>query len=451
MLKNLQRLFDSFRQYQDQLCVGDSQGGQDYASLIKKCTNWEQVLQEKSVPKGAVVALRADYSIQAISLLLMLYQRSCIVALIPPAVTDLSNYLQDGQAEFLIDFVDPMASQEQPIWQMLERKANHPLIASLRNAGEPGFIIFSSGSTGHPKAILHSVENFLAKFDQIGKSFRTLAFLLFDHIAGQDTLLYTLCSGGALVLPDNRNPETICRLIEQHKVEVLPASPTFLNLLCLSHAFERYDLSSLKIITYGSEPMSQSVLGRVQKAFPNVRLIQKYGTSEFGSPRSRSRDDGSLWIQLKQDEIQAKVVDDILWVKTKSAMIGYLNADSPFKDGWYCTGDRVEQDGDWIHILGRKSDLINVGGEKVFPQEVESVILEMEDVADCIVRGESHPLIGQMVVAEIEVHGQQDDFKVLEKSIRKHCRKRLEAYKVPVKVYLATVPLASERHKKQRL
>ena len=450
MLKHLQRLFDGFGRYEDRLCLADEQGELNYAALTEAYQEWIIDLKQRSIPRGAVVALRTDYSIHAISLLLALYQRDCIVALIPPAVADLSVYLEDGQAEFLIDFVAPAASAKQPLWQSLTTKASHPLISRLRETGEPGFIIYSSGSTGHPKAILHSVENFLAKFDQIGKDFRTLAFLLFDHIAGQDTLLYTLASGGALVLTGNRNPDTICRLVEQYRVEVLPASPTFLNLLCLSHAFENYDLSSLKIITYGSEPMSQSVLNRVQTVFPNVRLIQKYGTSEFGSPRSRSRDDGSLWIQLKQDEIRARIVDDVLWVKTKSAMMGYLNADSPFDDeGWYCTGDRVEQDGDWIHILGRESELINVGGEKVFPQEVESVILEIEGISDCLVRGETHPLIGQMVVAEVECQGQADP-KTLEKSVRKHCRSRLEAHKVPVKVRLATSPLASDRQKKQR-
>ena len=79
-------------------------------------------------------------------------------------------------------------------------------------------------------------------------------------------------------------------------------------------------------------------------------------------------------------------------------MLGYLNAPSPFDaDGWFNTQDAVEQDGEWLRFLGRTSDLINVGGQKVYPAEVESVLLELENVLDVTVRGEPNPIIGQIV------------------------------------------------------
>lgn len=85
---------------------------------------------------------------------------------------------------------------------------------------------------------------------------------------------------------------------------------------------------------------------------------------------------------------ETKITGGTLWVRSESAMLGYLNAPSPFdEDGWYDTGDQVETDGEYIRILGRKSEIINVGGEKVFPAEVESVFLEIPNVRDVLITG----------------------------------------------------------------
>ena len=74
-------------------------------------------------------------------------------------------------------------------------------------------------------------------------------------------------------------------------------------------------------------------------------------------------------------------------------MLGYLNAPSPFdEDGFMNTGDQVEQDGEWIRILGRESEIINIGGEKVYPAEIESVVLQLDGVEDVAVYGKSHPI-----------------------------------------------------------
>src|SRR5207247_91762 len=83
-----------------------------------------------------------------------------------------------------------------------------------------------------------------------------------------------------------QRPEGICRTIARHRVEVLPASPSFLTLLLLSEAHRRHDLSSLRYITYGAEVMPQSTLARLALEFPHVRLLQKYGLTELGTLRS---------------------------------------------------------------------------------------------------------------------------------------------------------------------
>ena len=92
----------------------------------------------------------------------------------------------------------------------------------------------------------------------------------------------------------------------------------------------------------------------------------------------------------------------ILEIKSKSSMLGYLNALALTDDGWFKTGDAVLTNGDYIKILGRKSELINVGGEKVYPQEVENVLLGHPLVEDATVYGEKNPIIGNIVCARIK-------------------------------------------------
>ncbi len=143
-------------------------------------------------------------------------------------------------------------------------------------------------------------------------------------------------------------------------------------------------------------------------------------------------------------------MDGILQVKAQSAMIGYLNAPSPFTDdGWFHTGDMVEVDGEYMRILGRKSEIINVGGEKVYPAEVESVIQEVENVAEVTVYGEKNPITGQMVCAKVNCK-QEEEKKEIVTRIKQHCRKHLQPFKIPAKIRIASEKQHSDRFKKKR-
>jgi acyl-CoA synthetase (AMP-forming)/AMP-acid ligase II len=131
-------------------------------------------------------------------------------------------------------------------------------------------------------------------------------------------------------------------------------------------------------------------------------------------------------------------------------MLGYLNAPSPFsEDGWFNTGDAVEVDGEYIRILGRRSEIINVGGEKVYPVEVEHVLLGMPNVADVSVAGEPNPITGQVVSARFKPIV-PEDLTQFRKKVRAYCATRLAPYKVPVRIPLAGEELYSKRLKKMR-
>lgn len=196
--------------------------------------------------------------------------------------------------------------------------------------------------------------------------------------------------------------------------------------------------------------MPASTLTRVAAAFPDAKLQQTYGMTELGILRSESRGPDSLWVRVGGEGYETKVVEGRLWVRAESAMLGYLNAPNPFsEDGFLDTGDLVEVDGDWLRILGRRSEVINVGGSKVHPAEVESVLLAMDGVEDAAVAAEPNAITGQIVTATVRV-GTGESLTDFKGRMRAWCRDRLESYKIPAKVRFADGPLYSERYKRKR-
>ena len=140
----------------------------------------------------------------------------------------------------------------------------------------------------------------------------------------------------------------------------------------------------------------------------------------------------------------------MLEIKARSAMLGYLNAPSPFsEDGWFRTGDVVEVDGEYVRFRGRASEIINVGGEKVYPAEVESVLQLMDGVEDVAVAGEPNAITGQIVKAKVKLNSGETAAE-FSKRMRIFCRDKLRHYKVPQKVVLVDEGMHGERFKKMR-
>ena len=392
--------------------------------------------------------IEADFSPNAVALFLALADHSCILVPLTSSVENKKDeFVQIAQGEVSIT----IDANDQVIINDFPNKANQACFEELRKLNHPGLILFSSGSTGKSKAAVHDLSGILEKFKVPRHSLRAITFLLYDHIGGVNTMLYNLSNGGCNVFIQDRTPDSVLSIIEKYKVEVLPTSPTFINLILFSEAYKRHNLNTLKTITYGTEPMPESTLKRFHELFPNIRLLQTYGLSEVGILRSKSKSSDSLWVKVGGEGFETRVVDNILQIKAKSAMLGYLNAPSPFTDdGWFNTGDAVEVDGEYIKILGRKSEIINVGGEKVYPAEVESVIQEMPDITEVTVYGEKNPITGNIVCAKVTL-SDVEEAKKFTLRLKKFCRERLESYKIPVKVKVIDEKQHSERFKKIRV
>ena len=447
-MARIDQLLETMRTYSPQQCLDGDGGSHTYADLLDEIDLWGERLNGFGVEPGTVVGVRADYSLSSIAAILALLSRRAIAVFIPRDRA-YEWYLHDSHATAMLDLSDPSA--ETP-WRPVACTTTHPLLDRLRAERDGGIILFTSGSTGRPKAVLHSAERFLHKFRKPGRRFRTLAFLLFDHVAGVDTMLYTLVSGGTLILTRRRDPRSIGALIESHLVEVLPTSPSFLRLFCATETAARQELPSVQIITYGSEPMDPSTLARLSARFPKVQLMQKYGTSETGSPRTISRGSDSLWLRFKSsDDFETRVVDGVLWIRTPGTLLGYLNAPSPVdENGWYCTADLVDVDGPWVRFRGRASDTINVGGEKVTPAEVEHTILELEFVREVVVSSAPHSLLGRIVTARVVIAPGTVDARKAVILIWQHCRARLAPYKAPASIEIVAGGLTDDRQKAKR-
>ena len=416
-----------------------------YGDLKEKVEHISNLISDK-IPTASVVTLKSDMSFDGICAFIALCNHQCIIVPVSTnSLSNLENFHKTAQSDYIIEYIENhlIIKEQKSISQ------KHPYYEELYKRKTAGLVVFSSGSSGEPKGAVHDLNNIFEKFTKPRKKLTTLSFLLFDHLGGINTFLYNLSSGGCLVIPQNKLVGHVLALVEKFSVNLLPTSPSFLNLVLASRLYDDYDLSSLQIVSYGTELMHEETLNKLSKVFPDVILQQTYGLTEIGVLRSKSQNNKSLWVKLGGKEFQTRVVEGKLQIKGKSTMIGYLNAPNPFTaDGWLQTGDNVLVDGEYYKILGRDTDIIIVGGQKVYPSEVESVILQMKEVDDVAVYSEKNSLLGSIVCAKIIINKEYVNINP-KKLIKEFCVNKLEKFKIPVKV-IATDSIVNNRFKKIR-
>ena len=416
-----------------------------YAELDALIAKSRASLAQLKLDRPTAFGLVGEHGPAATAWLLVLAEAGHFVAPLSGNVAEHPAKLALINAQWIV----VAEAKEAKLLPRVDEPSSHPLFRRLREQGSAGLILFSSGTSGAPKAMVHDFGKLLASYESRHASdLALLALLGFDHIGGLNTLFNALASGALLAVPPSRSPADVAATIARYRVAVLPASPTFLNLLLAAGITD--ELASLRVITYGTEPMPESLLVRLKTAFPRARFIQTFGTSETGITHVVSPEPGSTFLRFEDPHLEWKVIDDELWLRSQTQVAGYLNAGNErfTADGWFRTGDKVEQGPDGtLRILGRLGETINVGGEKLMPAEVESVVLTVPGVADCRVRGEAHPLTGQTVAVDVVTFA--TDQEALRSAIRIACRARLARHKIPTRVTF--VPSVSgERMKKTR-
>lgn len=385
-------------------------------------------LDLSAIAPGDVVALVGDFEPDSVAALLSLIdRRAIIVPLTRDTAADHGYFHEAAQVNAVIE--------DGAVTRRPQHGLDHPMLAELRERGHAGLVLFSSGTTGRPKAILHDMEPFLARFRTPREALVTMSFLMFDHIGGLNTLLHTLFNNGQIVVPARRAAEAVIAGIVAEGVELLPTTPTFLRMALLSGLLPQLDGCRLKVVTYGTERMDQPTLDRLAAALPAVDLRQTYGMSELGILRVKSKARDSLFMAIGGEGVETRVrADKVLEIRAANRMIGYLNAPSPFSaDGWYDTRDVVEEDGAYLRIVGRTSDVINVGGQKILPEEIERVALLHPAVALAKASGGRNPITGEHIEVVVELaEGRTAKREELARHFRQHLPAGLHPHRIRI-------------------
>lgn len=416
----------------------------DYPFLIHSNSKlrFSEIAKEKSVDlseinSGDVVALIGDFNPQTILTLLHLIEKNVILV---PLTVDTRKQHEYFFEAALVDFVIMDSA-------VMRKRHNfkNDLIESLRAKKHAGLVLFSTGTTGRPKAILHDLTLFIQRFETPRPTLKTINFLLFDHIGGLNTLLHTLFNKGTVVAPESRSVEHVLALCREYEIEVLPTTPTFLRMMLISGLAPDSVPRTLRIITYGTERMDQATLDALCEMLPYIEFKQTFGMSELGIVRVKSEARNSLFMKIGGEGIETRVVENVLEIRSKTRMLGYLNANSPFdQDGWYNTKDIVEERDGYYKVTGRSSEVINVGGLKFMASEVEQVALQYYNVELAKAEPKPNPITGQHVELIVQSAANQDVDKA---SLKNFLNERLPDHMRPKRIRIASV-CVSHRFKK---
>ena len=361
----------------------------------------QKAVDLSEVECGDVVALIGDFDPQSILTLLQLIDMKVIIVPLTEETRPQHEYFFESA---LIDIVI-----EGDTVRRIKHNLKHDFIEILRFKKHAGLVLFSTGTTGRPKAILHDLNLFLKRFETPRPTLKTINFLLFDHIGGLNTLLHTLFNKGTVVTPKSRSVEEVLSTCSKHKIEVLPTTPTFLRLMLMSGLIPESVPKTLRIITYGTERMDQHTLDLLCQLLPDVDFRQTFGMSELGIVRVKSEARNSLFMKVGGEGVETRVVNNVLEIRSQTKMLGYLNSDSPFdEEGWYNTKDIVEERDGYYKVTGRTSEVINVGGLKFMASEVERVALHYDHVALAKAAGKPNPITGQHVELTVQPVSKQE-------------------------------------------
>ena len=410
--------------------------GIDYPFLIhaRGALRFSEIAEQKSidlseVKSGDVVALIGDFDPQSILTLLQLIDKNVILVPLTVDTRAQHDYFFESA---LVDIVI-----EGDNVRRIHHSLTHRYLETLRSKNHAGLVLFSTGTTGRPKAILHDLTLFMQRFETPRPTLKTINFLLFDHIGGLNTLLHTLFNKGTVVAPKSRSVEDILATCSEHEIEVLPTTPTFLRMMLMSGLIPESVPETLRIITYGTERMDQPTLDALCELLPNIEFRQTFGMSELGIVRVKSEARDSLFMKIGGEGVETRVVDDVLEIRSQTRMIGYLNADSPFdEEGWYNTKDIVEERDGYYKVTGRTSEVINVGGLKFMASEVERVALEYNHVELAKAEAKPNPITGQHVELTIQSATHQEVDKA---GLKSFLNEQLPNHMMPKRIRIASV------------
>ena len=306
-------------------------------------------------------------------------------------------------------------------------------------SGATTLTILTSGSTGEPKAARHSWESISRPVRKMSCAEPPVWMLTYQPTlyAGLQVMLQCFADKGTLVSPGREmEPAMVASFMLANRVQFVSATASYWRRLLMFADHEILRQIPLQQITLGGEVVDQGVLDRLRACYPKARLVHIYATTELG--RCFSVSDGRAGFPASYletglpDGTSLKLKEGELLIQSSNSMQGYdsLSAAKQSIDGWFATGDLIEVKDDRVFFVGRKSEMINVAGSKVYPLEVERVIRTVAGVFDVRVFGKSSSIAGELVACEIVPRQGQDPASV-RASVIQACQANLTSYQQP--------------------
>jgi len=312
-------------------------------------------------------------------------------------------------------------------------KIDHPktinsvgeLVNSIRNS-KSEITLFTSGTTGFTRKFTHPLKNLIRKINVSDERKNDVWGFAFNptHVAGVQVFFQAILNQNLLVNVFMESKEVVINAIKDHQITNLSSTPTFYRLLLpLNQSFD-----SVKKITIGGEKSDNHLISEVEKAFPKARINNVYGSTETG-PLFSSQNDQFI-VQEKHIGL-VKVVEDELYIhKNLFGKTTQLN----LIDDFYATGDLIE----WIddeqrkfRFTSRKNELINVGGYKVNPYEVEDELTQHPKIRNVRVFGKPNAVLGNIICCDIELLSDSD---LKEEDVRFFLNGKIQNFKIPRKI-----------------
>lgn len=297
------------------------------------------------------------------------------------------------------------------------------LMNALQNAKNFSLTLFTSGTTGLPKKVIHTLDT-LSRFVKTGERHTNDIWGFAynpTHIAGIQVLMQALLNQNTIVRLFCLKRDDILKNIKEAKISHISATPTFYRMLLPATE----SIESVKRITSGGERFDPKTIEALSKMFPSAQITNVYASTEAGTLFASK---GDTFI-LKENMVKfVKIENGELFIH--KSLLGESEAKKNVNSDWYNTGDLVEivaQNPLQFKFISRKSSMINTGGYKVNPEEVEEAIRAIDGVRQVRVFGKKNSILGNIVCAEIEKSAEQLD----EKIIRTKLGETLQEFKIP--------------------
>ena len=327
-------------------------------------------------------------------------------------------------------------------------------------------IMFTAGTTGTPKGVMLSHNSFtsyiLANVEPVDMDTaeKNILTVPLHHIAGVQAVMAAIYGGRTLVLQRQFDEEGWMKLVQEEKVNRAMMVPTMLKRLMDRPAFKDYDLSSLRVITYGAAPMPLEVIKKAIVEFPNTRFINAFGQTETAStitmlpPDAHDIHEGDPDYEQKMKrlgsigkplpDVEVRIVDEEgndvslgengeIVARGDRLMKGYWNREEATKEtlrgGWLYTGDLGYWDDEgFIFLSGRAKDFLKRGGEMIAPEEVEQIIMSHPSVDEAAIIGIPDIEWGERVRAIVV---RKPGAELTAEEVIEHCRPRMAGFKRP--------------------